>query len=140
MTVEEAAKYLFVSRAHIRALLASGKLLEVLPENPFGEVEIEVASIEAYRARMDTARRASLDARTEDSNPVGSQELQRPPPEWFLAQDTAAAARWPWCHHKASPILMARGHGERLRRIMVQLFDRHRNHTEVRREATQSFC
>jgi len=81
MTVEEAARYLFVSRAHIRALLASGKLLEVLPGNPFGEVEIGVASIEAYRAKMDAARRAWLDGQTEDSNPLGSQALRRPPPE-----------------------------------------------------------
>lgn len=81
MTVEEAARYLFVSRAHIRALLAAGKLLEVLPGNPFGEVEIEAASIEAYRARMDAARRAWLDEQTEDSNPLGSQALRRPPSE-----------------------------------------------------------
>ncbi len=78
MTVEEAAKYLFVSRSHIRALLASGKLLEVSPGNPFGEVEIEVASVQAYRARMDAARRAWLDAQTEDNDPLASEALRRP--------------------------------------------------------------
>jgi len=76
MTVEDAAKYLFVSRSHIRALLASGKLLEVLPENPFGEVEIEVASVKAYRARTDAARREWLDAQTEDNDLVGSWALR----------------------------------------------------------------
>ncbi|NYH21704.1 excisionase family DNA-binding protein [Paraburkholderia bryophila] len=81
MTVEEAAKYLFVSRSHIRVLLASGTLLEVLPGNPLGEVEVEVASVQAYRERLDAARRAWLDAQTEDNDPVRSQVLRRPPPD-----------------------------------------------------------
>lgn len=81
MTVEEAAKYFFVSRSHIGALLASEKLLEVLPRNPFGEVEIEVVSVQAHQAGINVARRAWLDAQTEDSDPVGSQALRRPPPE-----------------------------------------------------------
>ncbi|HIH2748568.1 hypothetical protein L3V59_40110 [Burkholderia aenigmatica] len=71
MKIEEAAKYLFVSRFHIRALLASGALLEVLPRNPFGEVEIEVASVQAYRERTDAARRAWLDSQTEDNDSQG---------------------------------------------------------------------
>lgn len=71
MNIEEAAKYLFVSRFHIRTLLASGTLLEVLPGNPFGEVEIEVASVEAYRERTDAARRAWLDSQIEDNDPLG---------------------------------------------------------------------
>jgi excisionase family DNA binding protein len=72
MTVGDAAKYLFVSRSHIHALLASGQLLEVLPGNPFGEVEIEVASAQAYRAKLDAARQTWLDTHTEDNDPVGS--------------------------------------------------------------------
>lgn len=72
MTVGEAAKYFFVSRSHIRALLASGQLLEVLPRNPSGEVEIEVASVQAYQARLDAARQAWLDTDAEDNDPVGS--------------------------------------------------------------------
>ncbi|CAG2357152.1 hypothetical protein [Burkholderia sola] len=72
MTVEDAAKYLFVSRSHIRALLASGQLLEVLPGNRFGEVEIEVASVQAYQARLDAARQAWLDTDTEDNDPMRS--------------------------------------------------------------------
>ncbi|CAM2192051.1 DNA-binding protein [Paraburkholderia kururiensis] len=70
MTIEEAAKFLFVSRSHIRGLLASGQLLEVLPGNPFG-VEIEVASVQAYRAKLDAARQTWLVTHTEDNDPVG---------------------------------------------------------------------
>ncbi|MBY4804481.1 hypothetical protein K6W78_31385 [Burkholderia cepacia] len=71
MTVEEAAKYLFVSRAHIHTLLARGKLVEVLPNNPFGELDIDVSSIKASREKMEAARRAYLDSQTEDNDPVG---------------------------------------------------------------------
>jgi hypothetical protein len=81
MTVEEAAKYFFVSRSRIRALLASGQLLEVLPRNPFGEVEIEVASVQAYQARLDAARQAWFDTDAEDNDPVGSRAFRRAPPE-----------------------------------------------------------
>jgi len=71
MTVEEAAKYLFVSRPHIRALLLSGKLLEVLPRKPSGQIEIDVASVEAYLMKTKAAQRAYLDSQTEDSDPAG---------------------------------------------------------------------
>ena len=53
MTVEEAAKYLFVSCAHINMLLAHGKLMEVLPRNPSGLFDIDLASVQEYRARRD---------------------------------------------------------------------------------------
>ncbi|HVW51586.1 MAG TPA: hypothetical protein VHC91_14510 [Trinickia sp.] len=72
MTIEEAAKFLFVSRAHIRALLASGQLLEFLPGNPLGDVEIETASVQAYRAKLDAAWQTWLDTDAEDNDPVGS--------------------------------------------------------------------
>ncbi|MDG0027169.1 hypothetical protein [Trinickia sp. Y13] len=71
MTVEEAAKYLFINRLHIHSLLASGKLLEVLPRNPDGQPDIDVASVEAYRTEMEAARRAWLDSQTEDNDPLG---------------------------------------------------------------------
>ena len=71
MTVEEAAKYLFVSRAHIHTLLARGKLVEVLPRNPSGPLDIDVASVQEYRARRDAAARAWLDSQTEDNDPPG---------------------------------------------------------------------
>ncbi|MGF6263279.1 excisionase family DNA binding protein [Paraburkholderia youngii] len=69
MTVEETAKYLFVSRAQIQKLLELGKLLEVLPGNPSGKLNIDVASVEAYRKKTDAAVQAWLDSRTEDNEP-----------------------------------------------------------------------
>lgn len=71
MTVEDAAKYLFVSRQHVRRLLASGELLEVLPRNPSGELDIDVTSAQAYRAKVDTAVQAYLNSRAEDNEPPG---------------------------------------------------------------------
>lgn len=71
MTVEEAAKYLLVSRAHIYTLVASGKPLEVLPRNPSGKLEIDVASVQAYRTGRDAAVQAWLDSQTEDNEPPG---------------------------------------------------------------------
>ncbi|SOE64368.1 DNA binding domain-containing protein, excisionase family [Burkholderia sp. OK233] len=71
MTVEEAAKYLFVSRTHIHTLLALGKLVEVLPRNPSGTPDIEETSLEAYWAERDAARRAYQDSQTEDNDPLG---------------------------------------------------------------------
>lgn len=69
MTIEDAAKYLFVSRAHIHKLLASGKLLEVLPRNPVGCLNIDVASVQAYRKKRDAAVQAWLDSQSEDNEP-----------------------------------------------------------------------
>lgn len=66
MTVEDASEYLFVSRPFIRRLLAAGKLLEVLPRNPFGETDIDVASVQAYRIKTDAAARAWQDSQAED--------------------------------------------------------------------------
>ncbi|MDR6385070.1 helix-turn-helix domain-containing protein [Paraburkholderia caribensis] len=71
MTVEEAAKYLFVSRAHIHKLLAAGKLVGRLPEVPTGQPDIDVASVETYRTEMEAAQRAYLDSQTEDNDPLG---------------------------------------------------------------------
>lgn len=71
MTVEEAAKFLFVSRAHIRTLLASGKLLEVLPRNPSGQPDIDVTSVQGLRAKTDAAARAWCESQTEDNDPLG---------------------------------------------------------------------
>lgn len=69
MTIEQAMKYLSVSRAHVDILLESGTLLEVLPRNPFGERDIDVASVQAYRTRIDAAVQAYLNSRTEDNEP-----------------------------------------------------------------------
>jgi 3-methyladenine DNA glycosylase Mpg len=71
MTVEEAAKYLFVSRAHIHALLAAGKLVEVLPRGPAGQPDIDIVSVEAYRTKMKAAQHAYSGSQTEDNKPLG---------------------------------------------------------------------
>jgi hypothetical protein len=70
MTVQEAAKFLFVSRIHVHKLLAEGKLLEVLPRVPGAEPDIDVASVEAHREKMEAGYRAYL-TRTEDDGPMG---------------------------------------------------------------------
>lgn len=67
MTISEAATHLFVSRPHIRRLLDSGKLEEVLPRNRNGEINIDVASVDAYRQELDAARQAFLNSHTEDN-------------------------------------------------------------------------
>ena len=71
MTVEEAAKHLFVSRAHVHTLLATGRLVESLPRSQTGQPDIDVASVKAYRNEMEAAQRAWLDSQTEDNDPLG---------------------------------------------------------------------
>lgn len=71
VTIAEAADYLFVSRPHVRKLLAAGKLAEVLPRDPTGRINIEVVSVESYRTARDAAVRAYLDSQAEDSDPLG---------------------------------------------------------------------
>ncbi|WP_322051850.1 MerR family transcriptional regulator [Paraburkholderia bannensis] len=72
MTVAEAARLLFVSRAHIFKLLSSGALLECLPRNPSGQPDIDVTSVEQYKSKTDAAFRTWLDSQTEDNDPLGS--------------------------------------------------------------------
>ena len=71
VTIEEAAKFLFVSRAHIRHLLEIGVLVEVTPRNSSGQVDIDMASIQAYLTKRNAAWRAYLDSQTEDNDPDG---------------------------------------------------------------------
>jgi hypothetical protein len=71
MTIEEAAKYLFVRHAHIHQLLALGKLVERSPGGPTGQPDIDVASVETYRTVIKAAQRAYLDSQTEDNDPLG---------------------------------------------------------------------
>jgi hypothetical protein len=71
MTIEEAAKFLFVSRAHIRHLLELGELVEVTPRNLSGQGDIDTTSIQAYLAKRKAAWRAYSDSQTEDNDPVG---------------------------------------------------------------------
>lgn len=71
VTIAKAANYLFVSRPHVRKLLAAGKLTEVLPRDPTGRINIDVFSVESYRTARDAAMRAYVDSQTEDSDPLG---------------------------------------------------------------------
>lgn len=71
MTIAEAAKYLFVSRPHVRKLLAAGKLTEVLPRDPTGRINVDIVSVEAYRTARGAAIRAYFDSQTDDSDPLG---------------------------------------------------------------------
>ena len=71
MTIAEAATYLFVSRPHIRKLLASGRIAEVLPKHPNGQVNIDVVCVEAYRREQDAAIQAYQDSQTEDDELPG---------------------------------------------------------------------
>ncbi|WP_322003759.1 MerR family transcriptional regulator [Paraburkholderia tropica] len=71
MTIAETATYLFVSRSHIRKLLASGELVEVLPKAPNGLVNIDFASVEAYRREQDVAIQAYQRSQAEDDGRLG---------------------------------------------------------------------
>ncbi|OBR47209.1 excisionase family DNA-binding protein [Paraburkholderia tropica] len=71
MTVEEAAKYLFVSRAHIYKLLAAGKLAESLPRDSAGQPDIDIVSVETYRREREAAWRAYLESQTEGDDLMG---------------------------------------------------------------------
>ena len=55
MTIEEAARFLFVSRPHIRHLLEIGELVEVMPRKSLTDVDIDTASIQAYKAKRQAA-------------------------------------------------------------------------------------
>lgn len=71
MTIEDAAKFLFVNQPHIRHLLEIGELVEAMPRNSSGEVDIDTDSIKSYKARKQAAARAYLDSQTEDNDPLG---------------------------------------------------------------------
>jgi hypothetical protein len=73
VTIDEAAKFLFVSRQHLHSLLASGKLAEVLPRKPSGQLDIEATSVEAYRTRTEAAQRTYLNSQTQHDDPLGFQ-------------------------------------------------------------------
>lgn len=70
MTLVEVADFLFVSRAHVKKLVESGKLNEVLPRSPCGALDIDVASVAKYKAELDAARRAYLGSRAEGEGPM----------------------------------------------------------------------
>ena len=69
MNIAEAAKYLFVSRPHVRKLVERGVLAGTPIEN--GDYVIDDASVEKYAADKKRAAREWLDAQTEDKDPPG---------------------------------------------------------------------
>jgi len=69
MTLVEVADFLFVSRTHVKKLVESGKLDEVLPRNPSSTLVIDAASVEKYKAELDAAKQTYLDSQTEDDEP-----------------------------------------------------------------------
>ncbi|WP_246530130.1 MULTISPECIES: hypothetical protein [Paraburkholderia] len=70
MTIDEAAKHLFVSPAHVRRLLELGELLAV-PGHDGGEVTINLASTKAYRAKLEAAWQGYTDSEKEGNDPLG---------------------------------------------------------------------
>lgn len=64
MTVSEAARFLFVSRPHVRQLIERDALTEVLPKRPEEEANIDPQSVLAYRIKQDIAFREWLDSHT----------------------------------------------------------------------------
>ncbi|MGF6727748.1 excisionase family DNA binding protein [Paraburkholderia sp. GAS41] len=69
MNVMEAAKYLFVSRPHVRVLVERGALTGTPTKN--GDYEIDDASVENYAAARKRAAKEWLDSQTEDKEPPG---------------------------------------------------------------------
>ena len=70
MTFEEAARILFVTSAHVRLLLERGEL-RAMPGTDAGDVHIDLASIDAYRAVLDEARRRYFASEDEREEPLG---------------------------------------------------------------------
>jgi hypothetical protein len=66
MTIAEAAMCLLVSRSHIRKPLASGKIVEIFPKEPNGQVNIDAASVEMYRREQAAAIQVYQDSQAED--------------------------------------------------------------------------
>jgi hypothetical protein len=69
MTINEAAKVLFVSRSHVRNLLENGDLQGVLGHD--GEYIVDDGSVMRYRRELDERVRRYLDTQTEDDEPPG---------------------------------------------------------------------
>ncbi|RQT42812.1 hypothetical protein DF046_37445 [Burkholderia cepacia] len=64
MAVSEAARFLFVSRPHVRKLIERGALTEVLPKRPEEEANIDPQSVLAYRIKQDIVFHEWLDSHT----------------------------------------------------------------------------
>ncbi|MDR7008800.1 hypothetical protein J2W46_005729 [Paraburkholderia strydomiana] len=69
MTIAEVARFLFVSRAHVRHRLASGHLHGALGHD--GEYIVDERSVMRSRRELDERARRYLDSQTEDDEPPG---------------------------------------------------------------------
>jgi predicted site-specific integrase-resolvase len=69
MTIAEVARFLFVSRSHVRHLLKNGDLQGVLGDD--GEYIVDDGSVMRYRLEMDERARRYLNTQTEDDEPPG---------------------------------------------------------------------
>jgi len=69
MTINEVAKFLFVSRPHVRRLLEKGKVLGALGDD--GEYIVDEGSVRRCRQELDKRARRYRDSRTEDDEPPG---------------------------------------------------------------------
>ena len=69
MNVMEVARYLFVSRPHVRVLVERGALTGTPAES--GDYEIDEASVEKYAVDRKHAAKEYLDSQTEDNDPLG---------------------------------------------------------------------
>lgn len=71
MTIEEAAKMLFVSRAHVLKLVDSGILVEASSRHAGGELAIDAASVDAYIKTRNARIQSYQATQNEDDDPVG---------------------------------------------------------------------
>jgi hypothetical protein len=69
MNINQAAKFLFVSLAHVRHLLERGDITGQFNEQ--SEYVIDDASVEKYKAERNRAAKEYLDSQTEDNDPIG---------------------------------------------------------------------
>lgn len=69
MNIDEAARYLFVNRAHVKRLLERRDITGTRVEQ--GAYVIDEASVEKYAKELESARRAYFDSQTEDNDPPG---------------------------------------------------------------------
>ena len=69
MTVEEMARYLFVSQTHVQRLIERGDLSGA--SNDSGLFIVDDASVERYHARRELAAREYFNSQDESNDPLG---------------------------------------------------------------------
>ncbi len=69
MTVEEMARYLFVSQTHVQRLIERGDLSGA--SNDSGLFIVDDASVERFRARRELAAKEYFNSQDESNDPLG---------------------------------------------------------------------